>query len=562
MSLLADYEQQLARQAANPPASTLLTEVQNLFPQTHGPDETVYQEYLNQNRPHQTAALDALRPNTKGQVIIPTGTGKTRVQVGYLVGDMFEKEQENHKGTYVIASHRLLLNKQLMDEFQDLCIKCHLPINVLYVGSAQHDDKEVYDKYFSQGISAETFKTTFTTRGSEVKAFSDETRAANRHLIVVSTYHSFEKLNSLDAIDVCCYDEAHNTTNEDFSVQIKIVQPKIARNFFFTATRKICILSGHGMENEEVYGNVLYKIPPKTMVALREIVTPRIITMMLDNDTPKGVVSDKNQHMLVKTIIEAFKKNQEQIRLHSANPDAMGTKLLVSFVGSDELALVQESEEFREWAQQNNIRVFAFSSRHGSFSNFEEKNRDKAYEDMQALQDTDNCVFLHIDILAEGINLPSITGVVLLRHLNEIKLFQTLGRALRLMKIDRQRLYSGELSPNSSNGFLKPYAYLILPTHFQDMDTSSEDMKRTIQDVITTYGIPVEDFLPPEGFKTRDVKGLSNITDSKKISRMKKDYPLLSVVEDFIIESFSQGLPEDPHARYEALMNILSQGDD
>ena len=53
---------------------------------------------------------------------------------------------------------------------------------------------------------------------------------------------------------------------------------------------------------------------------------------------------------------------------------------------------------------------------------------------------------MHIDILTEGMDLPAITSILLLRNLNEIHLFQTLGRGLRLTKSDRQGLYSGQIT--------------------------------------------------------------------------------------------------------------------
>jgi hypothetical protein len=312
------------------------------------------------------------------------------------------------------------------------------------------------------------------------------------------------------------------------------------------------------MENEGVYGEVLCEISPKVMIDKGEIVTPKLITMMLDNDTPRGVVAENNQHMLVKTVIEAFKKNQEQVKEKSYNPSAIGTKLLVSFLGTDELVLVQDSEEFKTWCQANHVRVVSLSSREGSYMDFEEKARNKVYDDMKGLRDEEDCILLQIDILAEGINLPSITGVLPLRHLNEIKLFQTFGRALRLMKADREKLYSGEITPADKSKWIKPYAYLILPLHIKQMDVSSEDMKATIQRILDTYGIPIEEFLPAEGFKARDIKSLDIVTHHKKISKTQKDFPLLTVVEEFILNSFMHDLPTDPQERYEALMEMFN----
>ena len=175
---------------------------------------------------------------------------------------------------------------------------------------------------------------------------------------------------------------------------------------------------------------------------------------------------------------------------------------------------------------------------------------------MKGITDQEDAILLHIDILTEGMDLPAITSILLLRNLNEISLFQTLGRGLRLTKADRQGLYSGAITKEQ---FVKRYAYLILPLHFEKMDTSCEDMKRTIQDVVGTYGIPVEEFLPPDGFKAKKTDSLDLVTKTKMKVKAGKDYPLLSVIEDFIIGEVKKDLPTDSKGLYGALMGMFKK---
>jgi hypothetical protein len=538
---------------------SLLELVEESMSKATTPLTAIYDAFISNNRLHQTGALGAIDKNDKGQIILPTGTGKTRVQVAMIVKDMIAQALAGTLGTYVIASHRLLLNKQLMDELLDLCLKCGLPVNALYVGSARHDDKEVYDKYFQHNIG--DFRVDYTTSGTDIRSFATQTKDAGRHLIVVSTYHSFDKLSSLEAIDICAYDEAHNTVEENFQSNIERVLPKIKRNYFFTATRKVCSIAGHGMEDERIYGKVILgnkddRVSPTDMINAGEILQPRIITMFLDNDTPRGVVSTSNQHMLVKTITEGFTRSKARVKADSSNPDAIGNKMIVSSEGSDELNLVQESVEFKAWCTANHVRVFSFSSKYGAYIDFEKSDRDKVYEAMKDIPDTEDAILLHIDILTEGIDLPAITSVLLLRNLNEISLFQTLGRSLRLTREDRLGLYSGRITKEQ---FVKRFAYLILPLHFEKMDTSCEDMKRTIQNVVGTYGIPVEDFLPPEGFKAKKNDAHDLVTKTKTKVKTGKDYPLLTAVEDFIIGEVRKGLPTDSKGLYGALMGLFKK---
>ena len=62
---------------------------------------------------------------------------------------------------------------------------------------------------------------------------------------------------------------------------------------------------------------------------------------------------------------------------------------------------------------------------------------------MTQLEDNEDAILFHYDILTEGIDLPAITGVLPLRDLPLIKLIQNVGRSVRLLKEDRENLYSG-----------------------------------------------------------------------------------------------------------------------
>lgn len=554
-SLLEQYEQHLDE--TQPTPSTPLLEQVESSREPRALHEEVFAHFISEHRPHQVQAVAECANKNIGQVIIPTGTGKTRVQIHLHIQDMIEKTKNNEIGVYAIGAHRLLLCKQLMDELQHLCIQCGIPINVLYVGSARQDDKAVYDRYFKEGIDQDTFESTYTTVGKEVKEFYEKTQASKRHLIIVSTYHSFDRLKNIPCIDLCTFDEAHTTVAEDFSKNIEKVFPQIKRNFFFTATRKIRGQTG-GMNDEKKYGEILCCVSPRAMIEAGEIVPPKIHTIKLENDLT-GAVSEKNRTMLVKTVTEAFTKHKERLKKDSKFPDMIGAKLLVSAKGSEEINLIHEDETFQTWCKENAVKVFSYSSKFGSYENFEEEvNRNKVYESMRDLKDTEDCILLHIDILTEGIDLPSITGVLLLRHLNEVKLFQALGRALRLLKDDRKKLYNGEMFPQDKHLFIKPYAYLILPMHFVHMDESAIEMKITLQKVISEYGIPTEEFLPPETYDGKSTDYMDPVTDRKLIDKKEKDYPLQHVIEDLVIESMIAGIPEDPIDKYEKVMSLIN----
>lgn len=510
-----------------------------------------FDAFVKDHRPHQLQALEEIHKSIRKQIIVPTGTGKTRIQVHTHVEDMLDKSKHNQTGVYVIAAHRLLLCHQLMDDLKDLAFKCGLQFNILYVGSARYDDKDVYDRYFKEGVDSSNFRSTYTTNGEEVKSFYEETKAANRHLLIVSTYHSFDKLKVITPIDLCTYDEAHTTTGEDFSKNIEVVEPNIHRNYFFTATRKVSGDHG-GMNDEAKYGSV-FGVLPSEMILRGEILMPRIHIMHLEDG---GTVEESNEKMLVKTIMEGFKDHKDKLKKESAFPELIGAKLLVSTKGSDEIDIIHKSQEFKDWCAENNIKTFFFSSKYGYYQSFEERNKLDVYESIKALKDTEDCILLHIDMLTEGIDLPAITAVMLLRHLNVIKLLQTLGRAVRLLRADRVKLYKGEIAPNEKDKYIKPYAYVMLPMHFESFgdDTSMTDMLKA---VISEYNLPTEEFLPVEEFEAMGSENLDPVTKLRQEKKKEREYPLLHVIEDFILKKFEESLPTDPTERYNKILELF-----
>lgn len=553
MSLLNRYEQRLQQEAQ--PKSLLQRVEERLNQRTIRKD--VLETYERLHREHQRWSLEAASNNDKGQIILPTGTGKTRVQIHLHVAHMLQASERNEAGVYVIAAHRLLLCKQLMDELQDLCIKCGLPINTLYVGSARQDDRKVYERYFSEGITSDNFQSSYTTKKDDIKSFYKATRDSNRHLIVVSTYHSFDKLSVIDDIDQCTYDEAHTTVSDDFTKNISEVYPNIRKSYFFTATRKVMGEDG-GMNDVDRYGSVIISISPREMIEAGEILMPTLHLMKLENSKKKSIKSD-DEAMLVRTITEGFEEHRKRLKAESADPESIGAKLLVSAKGSDEIRILQNSQTFKDWCRDNNVRVFSFSCEYGSFEDFKEiPNRNDVYESMRNLRDEEDCIIIHIDILTEGIDLPAITAAMLLRHLNVIRLMQTMGRALRLLKRDRVRFYAGEISPQDKSKYVKPNAYLLLPMHMEGMEESTEEMRKTIRRMVSEYGIPSEEFLPMEEFEGKIQEMLDNVTTPwEKREIMEKYYPLLHIFEEIVMEQFQESLPQDPQERYDTLTNML-----
>jgi type I site-specific restriction endonuclease len=70
--------------------------------------------------------------------------------------------------------------------------------------------------------------------------------------------------------------------------------------------------------------------------------------------------------------------------------------------------------------------------------------REKILEDFEA--NTNRCIIIHCDTLAEGIDIDGIGGILLMRNLGMAKSIQTIGRGCRAAKADIRK--NGEIRKN------------------------------------------------------------------------------------------------------------------
>ena len=80
-------------------------------------------------RPHQTQIVDILKYHTKGQVIVPTGGGKTIC----MIEDAKRQFTGSEYKTIVVVAPRILLAQQLCAEFLELIDD----VDVLHVHSGE-----------------------------------------------------------------------------------------------------------------------------------------------------------------------------------------------------------------------------------------------------------------------------------------------------------------------------------------------------------------------------------------------------------------------------------------
>ena len=118
-----------------------------------------------QLRPHQNEALAKMRLRRKGQVIVPTGGGKTMC----MIEDAMNEFSKSYGQTIVVVAPRILLASQLSSEFLEFIDNAE----VLHVHSGE-------THHYS------------TTKASEISVWSAKNSVSNQ--IIFTTYHSLHRI--------------------------------------------------------------------------------------------------------------------------------------------------------------------------------------------------------------------------------------------------------------------------------------------------------------------------------------------------------------------------------
>jgi len=433
-------------------------------------------------RVHQREAVDIMKVNQRGVINLPTGSGKSLIQSQYIVEDI----QEHRLSTvYVICAPTILLSNQLLSDIKQELTERHIDCQYLCVHSG--NSKELEDLHNPNLPFREINATTSSSK------ICDDYERAQRELvplIIAATYDSLERINlaHLPVRAILC-DEAHNLVTSEF--QNYTTQLLGDNMFFFTATLKETSSDdGHGMNNVQRFGEILYQKSPAEMILAGEIVRPRLHIVQTSVPIVNHSAIDP------KAIIESFKE-------HAACLNT-GAKMLVVCKGQEHLNnILQHPELVRFRRIRPNLTIFDITSDSGARINDIKVSRKDFLQRLKELKDGDEAIVFHVEILGEGIDVPGITGVMFLDNIKISKFLQNLGRATRLHHVDRRNLYNGDITPQNLEDFTKPYAYIICPQYGligEDLTVSINNTVRNLRD----YGFnPTEDIVikNPKGSK-------------------------------------------------------------
>ena len=329
--------------------------------------------------------------NDKGQVIIPTGGGKTICMIDDAITNM---EVRHHGQTFVVVAPRILLAEQLCKEFLELLSPGH-NAHVMHVHSG---DVEFFH----------------TTNPEQIHLFANTARTAGENCIIFTTYHSLHKVQAADIeVNTIYFDEAHNSVQRNFFPATEHFSTDADRCYFFTATPKHSVtIFKPGMNDTEVYGQVICNVPAPKLVEEGYILPPKVVVQQL----PQGDLKQSDEKNLLDTI------------------DANSLdKILIAARSTKQIVRMVSQTDFCHELKQRGYNWMYITSKTGAIINGVKVSREEFFNTLnQWGQDDTRFVIMHHSILSEGINVKGLEAVLFMRNMDYIGISQSIGRVIRL----------------------------------------------------------------------------------------------------------------------------------
>jgi len=341
-------------------------------------------------RPHQLRGVDAMSKHNKGQLIKPTGAGKTLT----MIADALKEFAKETPQTIVVVCPRILLAEQLSSEFLEFIVNAE----VLHVHSGE--------THHESTTNPDTIRQWVGTHNS-------------RHKLVFTTYNSLQRLVDAEIdVDTIYFDEAHNSVKRNFFPATEHFSANANRCYFMTATPKHSLtVSKPGMNLPEVYGNVICQVPAPELVNQGYILPPKVVIKQLAMVQDKQMIYERDADNLLETI-----------------DDQSISKILICARSTKQIVGLISQSPFCSELQKRGYSWMMITAKTGSVIDGKKVNREVFFDTLNAWgkDSSKKFVVIHHSILSEGINVSGLEAVLFMRNMNYISISQTIGRVIRL----------------------------------------------------------------------------------------------------------------------------------
>ena len=346
-------------------------------------------------RPHQQRINDRMLAYNKGQIIVPTGGGKTLTMI---VDTQSRHDSINNGTTTVVVAPRILLAEQLCSEFLEVIDTSNTHIMHVHSGETHH---------FS------------STKADKIHLFATTARTAGENVIIFTSYNSLQRIVDADIeVNTIYFDEAHNSVKRNFFPATEYFAEEADRCYFYTATPKHSLtVSKPGMNDTDVYGQVLANIPAPELVEGGYILPPKVVVKQLEMVQDKQKIYSRDCDFLMQTI-----------------DDQKSDKVLVCARTTKQIVGLLTDSDFAIDCAKRGMSWMTITSKTGAIIDGQKVNREQFFETLNAWgKDPEKkFVVLHHSILSEGINVSGLESVIFLRNMDYIGISQSIGRVIRL----------------------------------------------------------------------------------------------------------------------------------
>ena len=344
-------------------------------------------------RPHQIDALDAMANNPKGQVIVPTGGGKTMC----MIEDAKRVFRTQEVATIVVVAPRILLAEQLCSEFLETGEFNDVRVMHVHSGETEH---------FS------------STKVSDIRYHNYLCYESNAHQMIFTTYHSLHRVQESNiVVDTIYFDEAHNSVQRNFIGPVEHFSWDSDRSYFFTATPKHSLTPFKaGMNDSDIFGEVICQVSAPKLVDQGYILPPKVKVYKTDILKKDEITFDVECNQIMNNI-----------------DDHKTKKILVCAKSTKQITGLISYPKFLDELEGRGYDCMYITSKTGAVINGKKVSRDEFFETLSTWgKDEDKkFVVLHHSILAEGINVKGLEAVLFLRSMDYIGISQTIGRVIR-----------------------------------------------------------------------------------------------------------------------------------
>ena len=342
-----------------------------------------------QLREHQLRIVDKMNRHQKGQVIVPTGGGKTIC----MISDAISQFSRPNK-TIVVVSPRILLTQQLSTDFLELLQS----VQVLHVHSGD---------------------TSHTSTTNKREIFNWTVNNWNSNKIIFTTYHSLHRIQESGIpVDTIYFDEAHNSVQQHFHPATRFFATTNNRRcFFFTATPRISNDSEQvGMNDEYVYGKVLEQVPAPELVNKGYIFPPKVVVKQLEMIRDRKANCDDDADNILKTI-----------------DDQNVNKILICVRRTSQITNMVSDSKLTTELYARGYNWMYITAKTGAVINGIKVSREDFFTTLNTWgkEDDRKFIVMHHSILSEGVNVSGLEAALFLRNMDFITISQTIGRVIR-----------------------------------------------------------------------------------------------------------------------------------